>query len=389
MADERNEMEVYAGNDPLDEAYEISRDIDEMEDSHEDLDLHEDRDIFDAMLDAQEMGLRKSEIRKARGRQRARVLGEKDVVAIDSESGEVGYVTNADIAKKALEEMRSAWTVGRPLKGIVSRVSLAKNSDGSPFLVGGAKTYCCNVMYGPINVMIPLPFMMRISPNERLKTAEEKDKFLKLLANERIGSEVEFVIKSLDERSMTAVASRLDALDLARGRWMQKKSRSYVLREGDIIEARVCYVTNGAVCVEAFGIEQNIPLREITYRRLSSARDLYMAGDRIPVKIMSLKRTSLSEGGFDIQVELSAKEAEHDPRELYMRHIDVGDTSIGIVKQVTARLVYVGLHGLDIDVICHQSKEFTPPSKGQQVLVVITEKDEEAKELKGNIIRKM
>jgi hypothetical protein len=90
------------------------------------------------------------------------------------------------------------------------------------------------------------------------------------ILNNMLGSEIDFVVKGIDSKTRSVVASRRDAM-------LKKRQTFYLrpdasggarIREGAIVQARVIAVSDKLIRVEVFGVECIIFARDLTWEPL-------------------------------------------------------------------------------------------------------------------------
>ena len=101
--------------------------------------------------------------------------------------------------------------------------------------------------------------------------------------NRRLGAEVDYIVKGMDDNSGLAAASRLEAMAKKRREYYFGVDRAgnHLLYEGACGEARVVSVIRAGIFVELFGVETFIPLRELSYQRMLDATAVYQPGQRV------------------------------------------------------------------------------------------------------------
>lgn len=87
--------------------------------------------------------------------------------------------------------------------------------------------------------------------------------------NKRLGAEVDYIIKGIDQESGIVAASRLEAMAMKRREYYFRTDRdgNYQIYVGIRAEARVVSVIRAGIFVDLFGAECYIPLRELSYQR--------------------------------------------------------------------------------------------------------------------------
>ena len=339
---------------------------------------------YDRMVELQKAGANSGQMTEATGREFAEMFNNDSVIPVGER---VQYRTQFDEFKEKISELKSAYLQKRPLTGRI--IGLSGNAAGSM-----GDVYSAVVMYGPFRVLIPLPYLVELDPNTRNSERMRDKDYMRLLVNERVGSEVDFIPLEPNEKELIAGGDRLTAMRMKRQAYfIRKRHGRYILHEGDFVEARVCYTTRATMHIEVFGIELTLRREDITYKHISSVRDLYQAGDTVKVKITRLIRTEETVKGESvtkIHLEVSAKDAEDDPRPFYLKHMNPGDNYRGRIAVVTNEGFYVDIDGMDMDIFCRKPQDmgFTAlPSKDDEVLISITGKNMDELRAFGRITR--
>ena len=150
--------------------------------------------------------------------------------------------------------------------------------------------------YKGFRVVIPLKEMVLGMPNN-LSGKAYADMILRQNKNlsNMLGCEIDFVIKGIDGKTRSIVASRTEA--------MLKKRKLFYFEPDDegrcrvypgrIIQARVIMVAEKAVRIEAFGAECTIKARDLSWDWIGDARDRFNVGDQILVRITEIQDDSL------------------------------------------------------------------------------------------------
>ena len=188
---------------------------------------------------------------------------------------------------------------------------------------------------------------------------------LNYMLNKRLGAEVDYIVKGIDAKAKIAVGSRVEA--------MQDKRKSYYFgtdRDGNYLlysdvcaEVRIVSVVRSGIFVDLFGLEVFIPLKELSYQRLTDAESYFAPGQRTLVKILEVDRSSRN----NIRVKASVKQAGENPYEKALRKYVIGNRYVGTVSLVDINGVFVSLEG-GIDCLCNYPKRGRPP-KGARVTI--------------------
>lgn len=280
----------------------------------------------------------------------------------------------------------------KPLTGHIDMVTELNGMAHAVIKMGTYKVYI------PANELIDIKGReLEILPGDSNEVRLNKTRSVKSLMVRRIGSEIDFIVKGIDEAGLFAVASRREAMLMKRRAYYLYKDRStdtYVINEGDIVEARICAVHQQGIIVECFGIEANIRQKELSYVRIADVLTEYSPGANIAVKITKLDRELTQVNGknqFKLSISVSAKQAEPDPKTIEFMDYKLGDVVNAYVSGIASYGVYVRLGGEDgkMDALCNFPDRIACPQIGDYVQVKITQIDENEKRIYGIISFKM
>ena len=273
-----------------------------------------------------------------------------NVISIDDE---LGVVTDADKAKNELLDLLESYRGKKHLSGKIQGI---ENPTGEP-----SKALAV-LAYGEYKVIIPLH--EAVEPPDDLK-GQPLDYMLNYMLNKRLGAEIDYIVKGIDAKAKIAVGSRVEA--------MQDKRKSYYFgtdRDGNYLlysdvcaEVRIVSVVRSGIFVDLFGLEVFIPLKELSYQRLTDAESYFAPGQRTLVKILEVDRSSRN----NIRVKASVKQAGENPYEKALRKYVIGNRYVGTVSLVDINGVFVSLEG-GIDCLCNYPKRGRPP-KGARVTI--------------------
>lgn len=299
---------------------------------------------------------------KRGGRRRVRSRGGPAVMSIDARRT---VETDADKAKNDLIDLTESLKSDKILTGKIQGVE--RNFQGHDSVA---------VLYhGVFKVVIPAEDMVE-KPEER-EDRSLADSYHYLLTR-RLGAEVDYVVNSIFYDDMIAYASRVEAMQVKRKRFY-RGGEGALVHEGVRAEARVVSVTRGGIFIDLFGIETYIPLRELSYQRLSNAMSNFNTGDRVIVKVLSVDNKDLR----NIKVEASVKQASVNPYEFALKKFSVGNRYVGTVSMVDKNGVFVALD-TGVDCLCRFPARGRP-IKGTRATVQILGIDEKTNRIWGII----
>lgn len=283
-----------------------------------------------------------------------------------------------------LIELSASLKAKKPITAII---------DGTDFV---GTIPCAVIFYGDYKILIPYTEMAITEPVEIMGSIKGQENYKKMLLDMRIGSEIDFIVKGIDEKKRIVMASRKNAMDVIKRSYYltkNKTTKEFYINEGCRVEARVTHVISWGIGVEVFGIECFIRASELSYRRIPSILEEYQSGDKVIVKITKLIREQVvdEEGHKKIRLRIAAsvKQGKTDPRLKFFDEISINSKYRGVVTQVTEDGIFIRLGGEkgEIDCMCAFPKRGGIPPKGSAALVHISDKQEDTLFIYGSIVR--
>ena len=277
--------------------------------------------------------------------------------------------TEVEKAKNDYLDLLESQKSGRILSGTIQGVERGENVQGISYAV---------IYHGDYKVIIPAD--EAVTPPEDFRGQRPED-VMHYLITKRLGAEVDYVVKGIDNEAGVAVASRLEAMRTKRKEYYFGSDRNgnNIIYSGINAEARIVSVIRAGIFVDLFGIEVYIPLKELSYQRWMDAQVYFQPGQRIIVKILSVDRSDKN----NIKVEASVKQASENPYEKALKRYSVGNRYVGTVSMVDTNGVFVALDG-GVDCLCQYPKRGRPP-RGSRVTVRILGINEESNRIWGAI----
>ena len=250
------------------------------------------------------------------------------------------------------------------IESMKSKRLLTDTIQGIEELGGNPNNTVAVIHHGLFKVVIPIEEAVELPAGF---SGDNEDEMRRFLLSKRLGAEVDYIVKGLDQEAGVAAASRLEAMRAKQKAYYYGKDRDFndLIYEGVCAEARVVSAIRAGIFVDLFGLEVYIPLRELSYQRLLDAASQFQPGQRILVKILAVDRSDRNR----IKVYASVKQAGANPYEKAMRMYSVGNKYVGSVSTVDANGVFVALDG-GVDCLCSYPKRGRPP-RGARVTVRI------------------
>lgn len=288
------------------------------------------------------------------------------VVSIDAERT---VETDVDKLRSDLLDLVESLKGKKILTGTIQGVErLADNPE-----LSYAVTY-----HGDYKIIIPVLEAVEEPEDYR---GQPKGDVLHYLLNKRLGAEVDYIVKGIDQENGIIAASRLEAMALKRREYYFRTDRdgNYQIYAGIRAEARVVSVIRAGIFVDLFGAECYIPLRELSYQRWVDATAHYQPGQRVLVQVLEVDRSDRNR----LRVAASVKQASENPYEKALKKYAVGSRYVGTVSMVDTTGVFVSLDG-GIDCLCTYPKRGRPP-RGCRVTVRILGINHESNRIWGVI----
>lgn len=318
---------------------------------------------------------------------------------IITEFGDMDFEDDNTVKREEWLELGAARN-GKILKGrIVSITTVDTNHE--PDDEDYIPQYMARVQYGASNFDIRIPSYLVYDFNSSLLYTKEGAREIFKNLSARIGSEIKFVVRHMDEKTGTVIADRLGAMSM-------EGMSNYFSRDGqiprimpgytnrDIVKARIVANARDYITVDALGAEFNIMNDELSYFFIGDVRecdgrdgisDNFQVGSYVNVRILSVKYDKVQKYNSTynlVRATGSVKRAKADPRAKHYDTFKVGDTWSGTVTGFDMDGIYVNLGGL-MECKCKPDRYRENPVIGDIVRVTITLKDDEKKFVFGQI----
>ena len=302
---------------------------------------------------------------------RKRVPKEAPILTIDVD-GDVE--TEEQLAEIAWHEIRNAYRTRRILTGMLGGIEQTDNG----------KTVAI-VEYKGYRIIIPLREMVVNFPNN-VSGDDYKDLVVrhhKLVSN-MLGAEIYFLVKGIDSKTRSVVASRREAMLKKRQTFYMETDNSgtYKIYDGRIVQARVIAVAEKAIRIEAFGVECSIMARDLSWDWIGDAHDRYSVGDQIVVRILSVKRDNIE----DLSIKADVKSVSDNNKRTNLSQCRIQSKYAGKVTDVHKGVVYVRLTN-GVNAVAHSCYDRRMPGKKDDVSFAVTHIDEEKGVAVGIITR--
>ncbi|MEQ2843244.1 S1 RNA-binding domain-containing protein [Dorea longicatena] len=240
------------------------------------------------------------------------------------------------------------------------------------------------IYYKEFRAVIPITEMMiNLLQDEAHDYGELSLRQNKVL-NNMLGCEIDFLIKGLDTKTRSIVASRKEAMLKKRQIFYLDKdssgqSKVYVNR---IVQARVIAVAEKVVRAEIFGVETSIPARDLSFDWLGDARERFHVGEHILVRILNIDGDTPE----SLSVQADVKSVAGNTSKENLKKCHVQGKYAGTVEDIHKGTVFVRLE-LGVNAIAHSCYDNRTVGKKDVVSFVVTHIDEERNVAVGIITR--
>ena len=240
------------------------------------------------------------------------------------------------------------------------------------------------IYYKEFRAVIPITEMMiNLLQDEAHDYGELSLRQNKVL-NNMLGCEIDFLIKGLDTKTRSIVASRKEAMLKKRQIFYLDKdssgqSKVYVNR---IVQARVIAVAEKVVRAEIFGVETSIPARDLSFDWLGDARERFHVGEHILVRILNIDGDTPE----SLSAQADVKSVAGNTSKENLKKCHVQGKYAGTVEDIHKGTVFVRLE-LGVNAIAHSCYDNRTVGKKDVVSFVVTHIDEERNVAVGIITR--
>lgn len=205
----------------------------------------------------------------------------------------------------------------------------------------------------------------------------------KILGN-MLGAEIDFIVKGIDSKSRSVVASRQDAMLKKRQIFYLDTDSAgmYRIYENRIVQARIIAVAEKVIRVEVFGVETSIMARDLAWDWIGDAHERFSVGDQTLVRILSVQRNSLEEISIRADIKSVSQNTNHEN----LKRCRIQSKYAGKVTDVHKGVVYVRLTN-GVNAVAHSCYDHRMPGKKDDVSFAVTKIDEERGVAVGIITR--
>lgn len=283
--------------------------------------------------------------------------------------------TDEELSEIAWHEINNSFITRKMLTGMLGGIEQLES--GKTVAVVDYKGYRIII---PISEMI---FGYQKSYLGPIDFAEQATRCNKLL-NNMLGAEIDFIVKGIDHKTRSVVASRKDAMLKKRKTFYMETDANgaYKVYDGRIVQARVLAVAEKGIRVEVFGVECSIMSRHLSWEWIGDARDHYSTGDEILVRILSVDRENVD----NINIKADVKSVNDSGKRPNLSLCRIQGKYAGKVTDVHKGVIFIRLTN-GINAVAHSCLDRRTPGKKDDVSFAVTRIDEENGVVVGIITR--
>lgn len=295
-----------------------------------------------------------------------------DILTVE---GELTRTGSAEVDDKETEIYASRAS----RKPIEVNISSVENNSGSEMPVAAC-------MYGAYKILVPFN-EMNIALSASRDAETEMIRARKVLLS-MVGASIDIIIRGIDFENHIAAGSRRQAMYHKQRTILNATDQrgNFRVYEGLNCEARVVAVVPQMARLELFGIEVRLPATEYKWEYVPDLSTELFPGDRIVVRITRMDR---DEQGQITAVRVSHRATIANVQCENAKRIKANSRCGGVIENFAKGVYFVKLHDIDVVVGCvvSQNYTFTSPRRGDTVMVLIRDVDEETGRINGSITR--
>lgn len=269
-------------------------------------------------------------------------------------------------------QIQNAYRTKKALTGVLS---------GIEKLEGGwtvAVVYC-----NGFRVLIPMDEMMINLNGDGREKSDTLNRQVRI-ANNMLGCSIDFMVRDLDTKTRSIVASRKDAMMKKRQMFYftETEDEKPMIYPGRIVEARVIAVAEKAVRLEVFGVECSVRARDMAWEWMADANEKFQVGDITLVMVTQINASSVE----DMTVIVDAKSAQENTNKENLMRIQRQGKYVGIVTDVFKGTYFIRLN-VGVNAVAHACNTTSLPGKMDQVGFVVTRINDSYEVAEGIITR--
>lgn len=236
--------------------------------------------------------------------------------------------------------------------------------------------------FNGFRIIIPMNEMMINLSGDGRENADTLNRQTRI-ANNMLGCEIDFIIKDLDTKTKSVVASRKDAMIKKRQMfYFSEDGAQPMLYPGRVVQARVIAVAEKAVRLEVFGVEVSVRARDMAWEWMVDAAEKFQIGDLVLVTVNEINGTSVEE----LKVAVDAKSATANINKDNLKKCHKQGKYVGIITDVYKGTYFIRLD-IGVNAVAHSCNMTSLPAKRDKIGFVVTRINDNYEVAEGIITR--
>ena len=237
--------------------------------------------------------------------------------------------------------------------------------------------------YNGFRILIPMDEMMINLMGDGRENSDTLNRQTRI-ANNMLGSDIDFIIRDLDEQSRSVVASRKDAMLKKRQMFYlnENEEEKPMLYPGRVVEARVIAVAPKVVRLEVFGVEVSVRARDMAWEWMLDASEKFQVGDLVQVMVNKVDGQEPEQ----ISVEVDAKTPTANLNKDNLRKCHRQGKYTGVITEVYKGTYFMRLD-IGVNAVAYSCNMPTLPGKGDKIGIVVTRINDNYEVAEGIITR--
>lgn len=237
--------------------------------------------------------------------------------------------------------------------------------------------------FNGFRIIIPMNEMMINLSGDGRENADTLNRQTRI-ANNMLGCEIDFIIKDLDTKTKSVVASRKDAMMKKRQMFYfsEEEEAQPMLYPGRVVQARVIAVAAKAVRLEVFGVEVSVRARDMAWEWMVDAAEKFQIGDLVLVTVNEINGASAEE----LKVSVDAKSATANINKDNLKKCHKQGKYVGTITDVYKGTYFIRLD-IGVNAVAHSCNMSSLPAKKDKIGFVVTRINDSYEVAEGIITR--
>lgn len=237
--------------------------------------------------------------------------------------------------------------------------------------------------FNGFRIIIPMNEMMINLSGDGRENADTLNRQTRI-ANNMLGCEIDFIIKDLDTKTKSVVASRKDAMLKKRQMFYfsEEEGAQQMIYPGRLAQARVIAVAPKAVRLEVFGVEVSVRARDMAWEWMIDASEKFQIGDLVLVTVHEIRGNSPE----DLAVSVDARSATANVNKDNLKKCHKQGKYVGTITDIYKGTYFIRLD-IGVNAVAHSCNMSALPAKKDKIGFVVTRINDNYEVAEGIITR--